>query len=130
MQAICQNAGTPLDARALEESLSALLDSDRSTLRPGTANDAVPASVPGSPWYALTAIALIRHEQDAVPSPAHPRVLVDLLKHPFCVGKARRMVLDQLGRHYRQSFADQWEFVTFAGERQLGFDLTSPIFSN
>jgi hypothetical protein len=52
--------------------------------------------------------------------------LVDLLKQPFCVGEARRLVLDQLQRHYRRPFADQWEFVRFATEHNLGLDLTTP----
>jgi hypothetical protein len=55
-----------------------------------------------------------------------PQVLIDLLKHPFCVGPARRVVLEQLSRHYGRPFADQWEFVEFATQRKLGLDLTSP----
>jgi hypothetical protein len=45
---------------------------------------------------------------------------------PPCIGKARRIVLDQLGNRYRRTFADVWEFVRFAEEQQLGLDLTSP----
>jgi hypothetical protein len=51
--------------------------------------------------------------------------LVDLLKHPLCVGQARRVVLDQLGNRYHQEFADQWAFVGFATEH-LGLVFTPP----
>jgi hypothetical protein len=52
--------------------------------------------------------------------------LVDLLKHPYCVGEARRLVLDQLSRHYRRPFADQWDFVDYVKQQKLGLDLTTP----
>jgi serine/threonine protein kinase/pilus assembly protein TadC len=55
-----------------------------------------------------------------------PQTLVDLLKHPFCVGEARRLVLDQLARHYHQPFADQWDLVDYVQEQKLGLDLTTP----
>jgi hypothetical protein len=42
------------------------------------------------------------------------------------VGEARRIVLATLGARYRQPFANQWEFVRFAQEQDLGLDLTSP----
>jgi hypothetical protein len=35
-----------------------------------------------------------------------PQTLVDLLKHPLCVGDARRLVLDELAPHYHRPFAD------------------------
>jgi hypothetical protein len=41
------------------------------------------------------------------------QTLVDLLKHPFCVGQARPLELDQLARHYHRPFADQWDFVDY-----------------
>jgi serine/threonine protein kinase len=55
-----------------------------------------------------------------------PQTLVDLLKHPCCVGEARRQVLDQLARHYHRPFADQWDFVAYAHQQKLGLDLTTP----
>jgi serine/threonine protein kinase len=55
-----------------------------------------------------------------------PQTLVDLLKHPFCVGKARRLVLDRLARHGYRPFADQWDFVDYVHQRKLGLDLTTP----
>jgi len=50
------------------------------------------------------------------------QMLVDLLKHPLCVGEVRRLVLDELSRHY----ADQWDFVRHAEEQKLDLDLFCP----
>jgi hypothetical protein len=52
--------------------------------------------------------------------------LVELLKQSTCVGLARRVLLDQLQNRYRRPFADQWAFVRFAQEQNLGLDFTSP----
>lgn len=52
--------------------------------------------------------------------------LVELLKHPFCVGEARRAVLDALEFAYSRKFKDQWDFVEFAQKQQLQLDLLSP----
>jgi hypothetical protein len=75
---------------------------------------------------APVAPALLEPAMQPLPPPLPAQTLVDLLKHPFCVGRARRVVLDQLSRHYNRSFADQWDFVRFASEQKLGLDLTSP----
>jgi hypothetical protein len=48
--------------------------------------------------------------------------LVELLKGPLCVGRTRRTVLDQLGRHHKRTFADQWDFLRFAEENNLGLN--------
>ncbi len=63
---------------------------------------------------------------EQVPPSLPVQSLVDLLKQPFCIGQARRIVLDQLQRHYGRPFADQWDFAHFAGEQKLDLDLTSP----
>jgi hypothetical protein len=63
---------------------------------------------------------------EPLPPPLPAQVLVDLLKHPLCVGGARGVVLGQLGRHYDHSFADQWDFVRFAEEQRLGLDVLGP----
>ena len=52
--------------------------------------------------------------------------LAELLKHPMCVGAARRAVLDQLGNRYHRTFADVWEFVRYAEEQKLGLDFIKP----
>jgi hypothetical protein len=54
------------------------------------------------------------------------QTLVDLLKHPFCVGEPRHLVLEQLTRHYHRPFADQWEFVEYVTSNKLPLDLTTP----
>jgi hypothetical protein len=54
------------------------------------------------------------------------QLLVDLLKQPLCVGEARRVVLEQLGRHYNRPFADQWEFVDYVRNNKLPLNLTTP----
>ena len=56
------------------------------------------------------------------PAPA----LVELLKHPFCVGEARRVVLDALEFTYSRKFKDQWEFVEYAQKHQPQLDLLTP----
>jgi hypothetical protein len=52
--------------------------------------------------------------------------LVEQLKLPLCVGKVRRLVLDELGKRYQHRFADQWDFVRFAKEQNLGFEFAGP----
>jgi hypothetical protein len=54
------------------------------------------------------------------------RQMVELLKHPTCVGSACRAILDELENRYRQKFADHWAFVRFAKEQKLGLDFTTP----
>jgi hypothetical protein len=60
------------------------------------------------------------------PPPLPPQTLVEILKQPFCVGEARRLVLEQLSRHYHRPFADQWEFVEYVHKHKLDLDLTTP----
>lgn len=60
------------------------------------------------------------------PRPLPPQTLVELLKHPFCVGGARRAVLDALELTYKRSFRDQWEFVEYAQKHQPQLDLLTP----
>jgi hypothetical protein len=79
------------------------------------------------PVTRFTAGVLLQPAYPPVPPPLPAQRLVDLLKHPFCVGEVRRVVLAQLSRHYRRPFADQWEFVAFATGQKLGLDLTSPV---
>jgi hypothetical protein len=73
-----------------------------------------------------TPFGLAQEPLPPLPPPLPARDLVDLLKHPLSVGKARRIVLDQLSRHYERSFADVWEFVDSAEQQRLGLDLTTP----
>jgi tRNA A-37 threonylcarbamoyl transferase component Bud32 len=80
----------------------------------------------GGPGQLLALTAHLRPVVAPLPDPLPPQALVDLLKHPLCVGGARRVVLDALRVHYRRPFADQWEFARFARENRIPLDLTSP----
>src|SRR5262249_17817247 len=77
------------------------------------------APAPTLPTPAHLTLAL-----DSLPEPLPGQTLVDLLKLPLCVGEARRVVLDALGRRYQRRFADQWDFVRFATEQKLDLDLS------
>jgi hypothetical protein len=68
----------------------------------------------------------LRSAAEPIPRRLSDEQLVDLLKHPLCVGEARRAVLDQLGIQHQRTFADLWEFVHYAEEKKLGLDFTSP----
>jgi hypothetical protein len=72
------------------------------------------------------AVALSRALLEPGPPPLPAQTLVELLKDPLCVREARRLVLEQLTRHYHRPFADQWEFVDYALENHLDLDLTTP----
>jgi hypothetical protein len=52
--------------------------------------------------------------------------LVELLKQPTCVGQGRRIILAELGKRAGRSFADVWDFVSWAREQQPNLDLTTP----
>jgi hypothetical protein len=52
--------------------------------------------------------------------------LVELLKMPTCVGKVRRVILDQLGNRYGRRFETHWDFVRYAQEQGLNLDFTTP----
>jgi hypothetical protein len=73
------------------------------------------------PMTGLAATALLQSNLQPLPA----QTLVELLKNPFCVGESRRLVLQELGLHYRRHFIDQWDFVRFSEEQKLGFDLTT-----
>jgi hypothetical protein len=77
-------------------------------------------------WMVLAPTTALAEAAQQPPEPLPAETLVELLKHPLCVGEARRAVLDALGTRYQRHFADQWEFVRFAEEQKLGLDFTSP----
>jgi serine/threonine protein kinase len=80
----------------------------------------------GGPGLPFAALASAKMALEPMPPPLSPQTLVGLLKQPFCVGEARRLVLEQLSRHYHRSFADQWEFVEYVHKHKLALDLTTP----
>jgi serine/threonine protein kinase len=61
-----------------------------------------------------------------LPGRLSPKELVGLLKLPTGIGLARRIILDQIGNHYKRVFADQWAFVRYAQEEKLDLDFTTP----
>ena len=72
----------------------------------------------GGPVPPLAALASAQLAMEPLPPPLPPQTLVDLLKHPLCVGETRRLVLEQLGRRYHRPFADPWEFVDYVPPKQ------------
>jgi hypothetical protein len=79
----------------------------------------------GSPAGGLSASALMGFQPP--PCKLTDQELADLLKHPFCVGGARRAVLDVLQERFHTPFADQWAFVKYVTERKLPLDLITPV---
>jgi hypothetical protein len=51
---------------------------------------------------------------------------VDLLKHPACVGQARAVVLQQLGKESGREFNDVWELVDWLAEHHPEVDVLTP----
>jgi hypothetical protein len=80
----------------------------------------------GGGSHPLVALPHLRPAVEPFPCRLTTPELVELLKQPFYVGKARRIILDQLGNRFGRKFADHWEFVRFAQGQNLGLDLTSP----
>jgi hypothetical protein len=83
-------------------------------------------SVLTNPPGAVGGCPLLKPALEPLPCSLTDQQLVELLKNPFCIGPARRLVLDQFANRYRRPFADLWEFVRFAEEQQFGLDFTSP----
>jgi hypothetical protein len=79
-----------------------------------------------TPHNVLPALPLLHPHSYPHVQPLPPQELVELLKHPFCIGEARRAVLDALELTYQRSFADQWEFVAYAEKHQPELDLLTP----
>jgi hypothetical protein len=79
-----------------------------------------------APHNVLPSLPLLHPHFRPQPQPLPPQDLVELLKHPFCVGEARRAVLDALGFIYQHHFTDQWEFVEYAQKHQPQLDLLTP----
>ena len=79
-----------------------------------------------TPHNVLPSIPLLHPHFHPQPRPLPPQTLVELLKHPFCVGEARRAVLDALAFTYNRPFKDQWEFVEYAQKHQPQLDLLTP----
>jgi hypothetical protein len=115
------------DFQSLSQGLSALQSPPTpATQRTRSAVVASAVSSVGGTRYAWNALAPVVAAAAPLPSELPTQELVELLKHPQCVGEARRAVLDHLGTRYGRHFADQWEFVRFAEEQNLGLAFTTP----
>jgi hypothetical protein len=68
----------------------------------------------------------VRISAEPFPCRLTTQELVELLKMPTCLGKARRIVLDHLGNRYHRHFVNHWAFVRFATEQKIGLDFTTP----
>jgi tRNA A-37 threonylcarbamoyl transferase component Bud32 len=51
---------------------------------------------------------------------------VDLLKHPACVGQARAVVLQQIGKELGRPFDDVWDLVDWLADHAPDVDVLSP----
>jgi hypothetical protein len=115
------------DRSRLGAALAALLDQEliwQRELRLESACSRICLSI--SPAALPLALALPDPALKPLPESLPAEMLVELLKHPLCVGEARRAVLGALGRRYQRTFADQWEFVRFAEKEKLDLDLAGP----
>jgi hypothetical protein len=111
-------SGRQLDAEILSRSLTdnGRDQRDRRAVRMAAAGPGLEAAVE----------AAVRVSAEPFPCRLTTQELVELLKMPTCFGKARRIVLDQLGNRYGRRFVNHWAFVRFATERKLGLDFTTP----
>jgi hypothetical protein len=120
-------AMAPSDLQELAQALSAVLLRDHSSQNGSRRCRLIGAAgALSDPGALLIAPALLQPALEPPPPPLPAQTLVDLLKQPFCVGEARRLVLGQLARHYQRPFTDQWELVRFAKEQPRGLDLLTP----
>jgi tRNA A-37 threonylcarbamoyl transferase component Bud32 len=78
-----------------------------------------------APLPPLMGMAAWTRAAQPLPSRLSTQELVDFLKMPTCVGKAREPFLQLLGERYNQSFTDQWEFVEYAEKHLPDLDLKS-----
>lgn len=53
--------------------------------------------------------------------------LVEMLKHPYCLGAARETLLAELGRRCGRPFGSVWDFVAWADHEAPELDLRSPL---
>jgi hypothetical protein len=127
LAAAIKDTNHPYLNRYLAEGLSALLSAVPGSQVPALAatTASAVASTAGS-GQPLAGLAPILAAAEPPPCRLSTQELIELLKMPTCGSEVGRVVLDQLGNRYRRSFADRWDFVRFAHERQLGLKFTSP----
>jgi hypothetical protein len=54
------------------------------------------------------------------------QVLIDLLKRPTCLGRARVAVIQELGKRAEQDFTGIWEMLEWARQQEPKLDLAAP----
>jgi serine/threonine protein kinase len=107
------------------ESLDPLLTSSDRVLMVGRA--AAPATAIGlAVPVPLAAFPLLAAASKPLPCRLSTQDLVDLLRMPTCFGDDRKVILKHLGNRYRRTFANHWEFVSYAKEQGLELDFTTP----
>ena len=127
VQVMKDNTNPFVSLDSCTQGLSALLSAGPPVgIRSRSATAASAVAFPAGSGQPLTALALFIPAAELPSCRLSTQQLVELLKMPTCIGKARRVVLDQLGNRYRRTFADVWEFVRFAKEQNLDLDFTTP----
>jgi serine/threonine protein kinase len=76
--------------------------------------------------YPVAPAVVLRTAREPLPGRLSGQELVGLLKQPTCLGRARRIILDQLESCYKRPFTDHWAFVEYTQEQKLDMDLTTP----
>jgi hypothetical protein len=99
-------------AHSLEETLTGLGEPEFS--RRSSASVLIAVGLPACPRDPIATAAAVVPAFVPLPCRLSTPELVELLKQPTCIGRACRVLLDQLQNRYRRSFADQWAFVRFA----------------
>jgi serine/threonine protein kinase len=121
-----QGADPDVWAKGLSEGLSAVLTQfdPREQARQSSAVVSAVGLMAGT-RHPPAAPAVLWTAWEPLPNRLSPQDLVELLKHPLCLGRARRIILDRLGSHYKHAFADLWAFVRYAQDQKLDLDLTN-----
>jgi tRNA A-37 threonylcarbamoyl transferase component Bud32 len=125
MRAMTKNADNASQSPSKARSLSAVLGDAHRQQQTKVAAAAAVAGLHDS-LDLIGVLPLLQTAAEPLPRRLSNQELVEFLKQPFCVGPARRAILDHLGIHYGRTFADQWDFVRFADEQNLGLDFTTP----
>jgi len=80
----------------------------------------------GGTGWPVASLALLGPAGEPLPCRLSTQQLVDLLKMPTCLGRARRVILDYLQYRCNHSFRDHWEFVEYAQQPLPDVNLASP----
>jgi hypothetical protein len=81
----------------------------------------------GPPDSWLAGLPLLHPRFHKQSRPLSQQQLIDLLKHPLCIGETRRSVLQALAFTHDRPFADQWDFVRYIRDKKVDVDLLAPF---